>query len=423
MEQELIDSENNDNFYKNNNIKDDEFKYNDLKFISSNPMFINEIRILNRIDKFYENSLSSLNSIIKVFIQLLSSNIFTSNTIKFSKDYELKLKNNNYKRDISNYDKEKLELIKLKESTLRSISNIIFYLLKWFKRSNIMKFEYFSSLLYDNDFYFKYIKFLNCNQINVEFINSLDLTDTEILMKNRVINCEYKILDNYKEYNFFKMAMEYSTIHNKFKYKINEKDKKLVKIIEYENETYEYFMPPFNGQSKYNIKNPNWRYCSILITLFKVLYMTLYKTKTQRIYKLLETRPTEVFRFYLSNFNEEMYRPILKIVKLISPFSGKKWRSNNMDLISLVYLFYRVGLNDSWLTNYFSNNLSERIKKSWECEYSLRSLIQFYNMINYKDAMKSMGYELTNDYSFFGPELERLITEEMNEMSTDTTYD
>ncbi|OWB64650.1 hypothetical protein B5S31_g5871 [[Candida] boidinii] len=286
-----------------------------------------------------------------------------------------------------------------------------------------MKFEYFSSLLYDNDFYFKYIKFLNCNQINVEFINSLDLTDTEILMKNRVINCEYKILDNYKEYNFFKMAMEYSTIHNKFKYKINEKDKKLVKIIEYENETYEYFMPPFNGQSKYNIKNPNWRYCSILITLFKVLYMTLYKTKTQRIYKLLETRPTEVFRFYLSNFNEEMYRPILKIVKLISPFSGKKWRSNNMDLISLVYLFYRVGLNDSWLTNYFSNNLSERIKKSWECEYSLRSLIQFYNMINYKDAMKSMGYELTNDYSFFGPELERLITEEMNEMSTDTTYD
>ncbi|GMF04555.1 unnamed protein product [[Candida] boidinii] len=118
-----------------------------------------------------------------------------------------------------------------------------------------------------------------------------------------------------------------------------------------------------------------------------------------------------------------MYRPILKIVKLISPFSGKKWRSNNMDLISLVYLFYRVGLNDSWLTNYFSNNLSERIKKSWECEYSLRSLIQFYNMINYKDAMKSMGYELTNDYSFFGPELERLITEEMNEMSTDTTYD
>ncbi|GME80459.1 unnamed protein product [Ambrosiozyma monospora] len=110
-----------------------------------------------------------------------------------------------------------------------------------------------------------------------------------------------------------------------------------------------------------------------------MLYYNLSNFKIQRIYKWLETRPTEIMRFYLTLFNEDMNRPVLKVVKLVSPFSGKKWRSNSMDLISFVYLFYKVKLKDNWLSNFFTGNLEERLRKSYENEHCLRSLLIYYN--------------------------------------------
>lgn len=76
----------------------------------------------------------------------------------------------------------------------------------------------------------------------------------------------------------------------------------------------------------------------------------------------------------------------------MSPFSGKKWRANNMDMISFVYLFYKIGLRDRWLKNYFTGTLEERLKVSYENEFSLRCLLKYYNFKNYSEILKKFGY-------------------------------
>lgn len=68
-----------------------------------------------------------------------------------------------------------------------------------------------------------------------------------------------------------------------------------------------------------------------------------------------------------------------------------------MDMISFVYLFYKIGLHDRWLTNYFTSTLEERLRVSYESELSLRCLLKYYNVKNYSDILKKFGYDIQGD--------------------------
>ncbi|KAH3668770.1 hypothetical protein OGAPHI_002525 [Ogataea philodendri] len=366
--------------------KSSKFTYSE-KDVDENPIFADEIVSLQRVEQFYHSSLPYLNSLAVVLVQIISSNVVQTQNYKSSDNPFLPPSRPLDISKLSDYDKQKLEVLRLKETCLKGASTIIFLLLKWFKMSHILKQEYFALLLFDNDFYPNMFRLLGSNQAQTQFENSFDFNDTETLLRNRAVYCDYEVLYDMKEYNFFLAATD-SPSPKTPKYQLQSND-----IFEVSDKTYETFIPPFNGQSRVKITRPNHRYCTIITQLLRSLYTSISNYKIQRIYKLLEVRPTENLRFMLTIYNANFYKPILKIIKLVCPFNGKKWRSNNMDLISFVYLFYKVGLRDQWLNNLFIFNLNERLKRSWENEYALRSLLKFYNSSTYPDQMIKFGYD------------------------------
>ncbi|PRT54782.1 Factor arrest protein 11 [Wickerhamiella sorbophila] len=97
--------------------------------------------------------------------------------------------------------------------------------------------------------------------------------------------------------------------------------------------------------------------------------------KTQRIIIVAEL-PAESLKQLLLVYNRQLWIEALQIFKMQAPLNGKKWRSMNMELISAIYLHCPSKLNDNWLSG---QDLSGEIKVAASQEETLRNMIEFYN--------------------------------------------
>lgn len=121
----------------------------------------------------------------------------------------------------------------------------------------------------------------------------------------------------------------------------------------------------------------------------------LIKGVTQRIFAFIETKPTDLLKFILLNYNNDNLKiPILKILKKIIPFQGRKWRAMNMEVISQVFLNLKLSIRDNWLSG---RDLESDFNNSFDQEIALRSLLQFYNVRRYPDEMTQLGYKVTKE--------------------------
>jgi hypothetical protein len=94
----------------------------------------------------------------------------------------------------------------------------------------------------------------------------------------------------------------------------------------------------------------------------------------------------------------------LKLFKNQVPYCGRKWRQNNMRVITAVYLHCRPELRDDWL---LSADVDADVEMSVPMEQSLRSLTHYYNLRRYAKQMGAKTDGLV-EQDFFMRELERL---------------
>ncbi|TID28337.1 hypothetical protein CANINC_002514 [Pichia inconspicua] len=408
------------------------FKYGEKDSLE-NPMFQDEIRSLQYVEKFYEEGLPYFNSLIYVLLQMLVSNIIPSQQSSDGKSRQRTPSNSKLNQDnkpyisskLTEFEKQKLEIIKLKETLLKSSSSIILMLQKWFKVSHILKFEFFTTLLFDQEYLIYLFRYLDSNKIQTYAGKNVDIKDPDNLLNNRIVYCDYQVLYHLEDYNFFIKCLKISRNPIKEISQMSEAEEieEFNSIFDKNNEDDENdidnnnhnnskinplsFILPFVPHEKIvKVNNPNKRCCISISNLLQSMYYIISHFKIQRIYKLIGVRPSEILRFYLTLHNKIFYKPILKTIKLMSPFIGKKWRANNMDLISYVYLFYKIELKDPWLNNFFNAGIEENTKRGFDNEVSLRSLIKFYNFKNYKESIERHGYKI--DCIEFLNEVERI---------------
>lgn len=410
---------------KENGYEKDKFKDHSKDFIYSekdikeNPMFVEELRSLINVEEFYKKGIPYFNSLIFIILKLLISNIIpTQQTAENGKTrqrttYGSKSNDDNkpyMSENLSTFEKQKLEITRMKETMLKTGSTIILMLQKWFKLSHILKFEYFTTLLFDQDFLIYLFRYLDSNKIQAHSGKDFDFKETKSLINNRIVYCDYKVLYYLEDYNFFIKCLKLShNPHKEFETFDEQADFDSIFDTVENNEAVNplSFILPFVPHNQvFTIVNPNKRCCILMTNLLQSLYYTVSHFKIQRIYKLIGVRPTEILRFYLTLHNPLFYLPILKTVKLLSPFIGKKWRANNMDLISFVYLFHRIGLKDPWLNNFFNVGVEENTKRGFDNEVSLRSMIKFYNFEYYGDELNKHGF--SGDVKEFMNEVEKL---------------
>ncbi|GMM29278.1 Far11 protein [Martiniozyma asiatica (nom. inval.)] len=350
-----------------------QFTYTD-KTLGENPMFEEEIHSLQRVDQFYNECKPYLSSLISVLLKILVSNIIpTHQTSEDGQTRQRQVIGSKLEKkpfistQLTSFEKQKLEVHRLKETMLKSASSILYLFQEWFKLSHIMKLEYFNTLLFDQDYLIHLFRYLDSNKIQSQSAQ-YNLSDPKTLLNNILIYCDYETLYSITEYSFTLTCINLSSNANKIIHIPKEPSLESIFIKR---------DPPNNlPHASFSI-NPSYRAVCITSNLLYVLNSIITPYKLHRIYKLIDVRPTDILRFYLHLHTHHLITPILGVVKAMSPFIGKKWRANNMDLISGVYLWGKVGLKDGWLGNW------ERAGGGGG-EDGIRSLIAFYNKMGEK---------------------------------------
>lgn len=242
-----------------------------------------------------------------------------------------------------------LEMMISKEIALKNATYILILLLKWFKVGHILKFEHLSTLIYDSNYFTIMIQYL---KLIGESIHQRITNETLCQFQNQ----------------FWTKCSAFS-------------------IVSYD----------IPGQNSIIDQT----FCFNLTSILTIGSLICHK-KTQRIISLSEKDPARLFKRFFLMINSSLWKPILKMIKEITPFNGRKWKSYNMDLISMVYLHMKPQLRENWLSG---RDLDGELKDAYGQEIALRALIQFYNVRRYSIDMKKMGYE-KREGDFFTREME-----------------
>lgn len=350
-----------------------------------------EITSLERVEKFYSSSLVHLHGLVGVIIGVIKSNRYDFNLkdaeLEFDSDFAFSSRFgglSSLKSKMQHVILRQLELVHLKELSLKACSAILLLLMKWFKVSHVLKSQFFSSLLFDQQYFSVFVDFLGCSFNNTELQDADEFNKGTapyniLISQNKIMNPAITI----PQFEFFNncrakvppvgpvVLINKNTIAN------------LPSVVDEDN------------QKVVNINQFNSNFCFILTNLLNVTNKVLIKNISQRVFVFNDTKPTDLLKVVLLNFiNDDLRLPILKIFKKLIPYQGRKWRALNMDVISLIYLHLKLSLNDNWLSG---RDLECDFNNSYDQEIALRSLLQFYNIRKYPEQMLSLGYALTPD--------------------------
>lgn len=165
--------------------------------------------------------------------------------------------------------------------------------------------------------------------------------------------------------------------------------------------------PMTQGEAQFceEIKVFSHRYFQSTINLVRVL-QRIITGKTQRIIIVAELPPTTLKKA-LSIYQKDIWEIVLGIFKEEAPFNGRKWKYNNMNLVSAIYLHCKTKLRDDWL---ISGDVNQEVDDAHSQEIAIRALIQFYNNRLRDEANGTQEHsQLSNrELDFFSLELESL---------------
>lgn len=349
-----------------------------------------ETRRLNRVEKFYERNLCKLQSLVQTLVGVIKGNKFELSLKEMETELDpLTSFSSKYSSAGSELNDRvrneilcKLETMRIKETTLKACSAISILLLRWLKLSHVLKYYYFSSLLFDAQFLAVFIEFLGNSMNNPALQDSMecckDSTPYDVIAThNKLRNPRIDI----PQFDFFNVCHGVRLQHDPIKLINKTKISELPSTIDE------------NNQSIVHITEFNKDFCFILSNLLNTTNKILIKNVSQRVFVFNEAKPTDLLKIILLNYiNDSLKLPILKIFKKLAPYQGRKWRTLNIDVVSQIYLNLKLSLRDTWLSG---KDLESDFNNSFDQEIALRSLLQFYNIRNYPEQMKSLGYSLT----------------------------
>lgn len=269
--------------------------------------------ILSRIEDFYKQSFPELNSFVNVVLKVM-------------------LKSVSFDRD----DYVGNEELRAREINLKSTSAICSLLLKWLKVNHVLKFEYFSALLFDSRYYLLVYKFLYSHDPLERALTVPEVAETTFCAK----------------------AAQYSPYTR-----------------DYGQCGKSGLTPPTNYyELRGDVSEFSERFFFSIINMLKTL-RAIIKGKTQRVIVVAEL-PSETLKTALKVYHDDLWKLVLSIFKEQVPFNGRRWKYNNMDLVSAIYLHCKAKLRDDWLAGL---DVAAEVDDAYDQEAAMRALTKFYN--------------------------------------------
>jgi len=167
--------------------------------------------------------------------------------------------------------------------------------------------------------------------------------------------------------------------------------------------------PPPSTELPLTITDFSWRNFFTSINIMRVLQKVV-KGKSHRNLALVQFRSSVILRKPLKCQQRELRLYTLKVFKGQVPYCGRKWRQSNMRVITSIYLHCRPELRDDWLAG---GDVDADVEEAVPQEEALRALTLFYNIRHYPRSMGADVGLLEEERDFFRRELVRM--EEMDE--------
>ncbi|KAJ3316923.1 Factor arrest protein 11 [Blyttiomyces sp. JEL0837] len=313
---------------------------------------------------------------------------------------------------------DRIDVNRHKEVVTKAISAILIILGKATKRDHVLKFEYLSQLLVDNNCTILILKMLSTwFQNPATAANNAGAGGAELNSNNNFIGSWLKGKDDPDELNFFQFCRgrrepESSFLDDESNDKIlgslnaeenrrppqEDDDEEEFKDAVHEHADAENATKDGSPISTRNNPTPavtpqqqsapvlkgSWRNFFSAINLLRILQM-LTKRKIHRILSLVQWKASAVLKRVIKVNHTGLQIYALKLLKSQIPFMGRKWRSSNMKVITAIYLHLRPYLKEEYLAGDADIDVDEALSQ----EQHMRALIAFYHHSTFPEVFPS----------------------------------
>ena len=290
---------------------------------------------------------------------------------------------------------EDLDNIRSREISQKAISATLFLLLKWFKISHILKFEYLTQLLLDSNYV----------QLTLKYFAHQNLEDLVAFKYDR---------DDLSFFHYCHLHSDHPplspTSPNSHSSNSSADDAMPPPIPRHrrssgttsdnpqstDNSQQETLHPtvdelgnPTSPTSFPNapIQTFSFRQFHTSIHLLRTL-QKLTRHKSHRILLLVQFKSSQILRRILRVPDNTLRLYVLKLFKSQVPYCGRKWRQSNMRVITAIYLHCRPELRDEWLAGMHESSVEGEVEESVPVEWAGRGLTFWWLKRRYPEEMK-----------------------------------
>lgn len=379
---------------------------------------------ISLVEDFYRHSLSSLQSLIIVLIKAILAHVTAlvtqssgANGLQSGFQYNDNVNGSSTRPETNGINghsntpaaNEELDAMRTQEVLDKAVTGSLMLILKWFKVSHTLKFEYITQLLVDSSYIPLILKLLQLQEVE------------------RVVNFK----SDQEELNFFNFCRAHSRNIHEERYHDHREDRP-----ENESDSDDAAPPPIrltrNESNESNVDHVplpsiqppevdelgfptselpsepittfSWRAFFTSINYLRIM-QKVCKNKAHRNLMLVSYKSSQFLRKSLKVPQPQLRLYTLKLFKNQVPYCGRKWRQSNMRVITAVYLHCRPELRDDWLAG---SDVDAEVDESVPLEQALRSLTHWFNLKRYPESLGAKPGVLVEEMDFFRNELEKM---------------
>lgn len=390
-------------------------------------------RRLHKVNEFYHDSLPHLQSVVIVLLKAVLQNVTDlvtkgngqnglqagiqfndANGVNGTKPVENGV--NGHVDGLEN-TMEELDKQRSQEIAAKGLSAILLLLLKWFKVSHILQYEYMTQLLLDSNYVPLILKLWQTQEIGRACHFRLERED-----RNFFNFCRSDSRQNQTS----PVGMNGTGGEDSdddcapppIKLKRDSPEEEVSPTLD----SLDFAHPPEIDELGYPqtplplspLKTYSYRNVFSSINYLRVL-QKVTRRKTHRALLLVSYKSSNHLKKTLKIPIHMLRYYTLKLFKSQVPFCGRKWRQGNMKIITAVWLSVPAELRDDWLSGGGGGmggacvgDVDGTVEDALPLEQSLRALTHWWNVRNFPDVMGVDKGMLDEEMDYFTRELEKM---------------
>lgn len=293
---------------------------------------------------------------------------------------------------------EDLDNVRSREISQKAVSGAIFLMLKWFKVSHVLKFEYLTQLLLDSNYIQLTLKYFAHQNLEDLVAFKYDRDDLSMWHYCHAHSDHPPLSPTSPDDRSETSSVDEAIPPPISRHRRSPSDKVDDQPSSDQNTTQQ----GSDGQARPSVDelgNPlgplpaepittfSFRQFQTAIHLLRAL-QKVTRGKSHRILFLVQFKSSQILRRVLRVPDPTLRLYVLKLFKSQVPYCGRKWRQSNMRVITAIYLHCRPELRDEWLAGMHDANVEGEVDEAVPLEWALRGLTFWWQKRTYPGVMR-----------------------------------